>query len=142
MFALAYDAVALASALENADDQSKMLEEIARPSGYAGISGIFRLFPNGKNQHSLDVYEVRSEADVMINAAPKSFAADDYFVDLPKTDTFMAPMIFGKDNPQDAYFDIYGQIFNPENIYSRELSEDEEKELVNKEVAKMRIVIP
>ncbi len=142
LFALAYDAVALASALEQTDDKSKMLEEIARPSGYAGISGIFRLFPNGRNQHSLNVYEVQSESDVMVDAAPRSFANDDYFADLQRSETFMAPMIFGKENPQDAYFDIYGQIFNPENIYSRELSEEEEKELVNKEVAKMRIVIP
>jgi len=99
LFSFAYDAVALASALAKQDNMINLNDTITNPDGYIGINGIFRLFENGSNQHSLDIMEVRVNGDVVIDEAPKRFSDEDtdyfnreYYNNYIKSH----PQIFGK----------------------------------------------
>lgn len=92
----AYDAVALASALAN-KDRSYLREAIARPDGYYGISGAFRLFADGKNEHALDVVKVTSGGKQVVETAPQKFYS--YYADYDNQGTggyFEMPTVYGK----------------------------------------------
>ena len=98
--AFGYDAVALASSLAK-KGSSDLNDAITNPSGFSGINGAFRIFANGKNQHSLDVMQITSKGDAVIDAATHSFADS-----MANDDEYMSfsydemPTIFGKDVAQ------------------------------------------
>lgn len=87
--AFGYDAVALASSLSK-KNTGNLDAAITSADGFSGINGTFRIFANGKNQHSMDVMQITPKGDVVIDAAQRSFvlpAAEDAvamsFSDMP-----------------------------------------------------------
>jgi ABC-type branched-subunit amino acid transport system substrate-binding protein len=72
--ALAYDAVALASslAIENDFSTTKLLD----PSGFKGITGIFRFNNNNIAEHGLAILEVSEGTIKVIEDAPTFFTAN------------------------------------------------------------------
>ncbi|MFI3242205.1 MAG: penicillin-binding protein activator [Alphaproteobacteria bacterium] len=70
LYALAYDATALASTLSKAPN---LKDAILKKDGYAGLNGVFRFLENGQSEHVLDIYQVRKDGDTIINVAPKKF---------------------------------------------------------------------
>ncbi|MBP5353488.1 MAG: penicillin-binding protein activator [Alphaproteobacteria bacterium] len=68
----AYDAVALASALSHKDSRS-LEEHILRMDGYYGMSGAFRIFADGRNEHGLDVVRITPDGEQVVEAAPSKF---------------------------------------------------------------------
>lgn len=102
LYAFAYDAVALASALAKANPQN-IDAAITTEDGFFGISGMFRILPDGKNEHSLDIMEITKSGDIVAEMASKKFAAA-----LPEGSIESAaliydanpPLIFGKDQTE------------------------------------------
>ena len=102
LYAFAYDAVALASALAR-NNPADIDAAITTGDGFVGISGMFRILPDGKNEHSLDIIEVTRSGDVVVDPAAKKFSAA-----LPENSPESAaqaydavpPMIFGKDKSE------------------------------------------
>ena len=102
LYAFAYDAVALASALAKANPQN-IDAAITTEDGFFGISGMFRILPDGKNEHSLDIMEITKSGDIVAEMASKKFAAA-----LPEGSIESAalvydanpPLIFGKDQAE------------------------------------------
>lgn len=110
IFALAYDAVALSSALAKRNPYN-LDEAITSPDGFVGINGAFRFFANGKNQHSLDIMQITPSADVVVDSAPRKFVADPDTLDGIDAASLYdgnAPLILGKD-PQEAETEIFGR---------------------------------
>lgn len=68
----AYDAVALASALST-KDKAYLHENITRHDGYIGMSGSFRIFSDGQNEHGLDIVKVTSSGKKVVEYAPTKF---------------------------------------------------------------------
>lgn len=68
----AYDAVALASSLAT-KDRDYINENIVRPDGYVGMSGTFRIFADGQNEHALDVVKVTASGRKVVEEAPSQF---------------------------------------------------------------------
>ena len=110
LYSFAYDAVALASALSKYQDSDDLNYAITNPDGYIGINGTFRLFANGSNQHSLDIMEIRSGGDTVVDAAPRRFSGDDsHYYNREEFGSYQVshPQIFGK--PQsEAETQIFG----------------------------------
>jgi ABC-type branched-subunit amino acid transport system substrate-binding protein len=72
---LAYDGIAAIGALARASAGAAITREaLSQPAGFAGVSGVFRLLPNGTNQRGLAVAAIRDGAVVVIDPAPRSFA--------------------------------------------------------------------
>lgn len=73
--ALAYDGIAAIGALANrARDGAPLSKaDLTQSAGFAGVSGIFRLLPNGTNERGLAVATIRTNQVVVIDAAPRSF---------------------------------------------------------------------
>ena len=118
LFAFAYDAVALASALAKRNPTNLDMA-ITTPDGFAGINGIFRLFENGKNQHSLDIMQITPSGDIVIDAAPKKFSSvPESLEDIDVSILYDGnpPLIFGKD-----------EVEAQKNIFGRELEKAEEE---------------
>lgn len=110
IFALAYDAVALSSALAKRNPYN-LDEAITSPDGFVGINGAFRFFSNGKNQHSLDIIQITPSADVVVDSASRKFifgpeTLDD--VDAASLYDGNAPLVLGK-NQQEAETEIFGR---------------------------------
>lgn len=96
----AYDAVALASALSR-KDKDNLTAEITNLDGFYGMSGAFRIFDNGKNEHGLDVVKVTASGQQVIEPAERKFysANPSYaqsYANEPDYAEHM-PQIFGKD---------------------------------------------
>ena len=71
---LAYDAVTLALALAaNPPGQRFTPEKLTRPSGFAGVDGLFRLRPDGTSERGLAMLEVTKFGPHVIEAAPSAF---------------------------------------------------------------------
>lgn len=143
LYSLAYDAVALSNAMAN-QSGGDLTAVITNPDGYVGINGMFRLFENGYNQHSMDIMEVRKTGDAVIDEAPKRFSENDYgskLNDIYLTDEYRAPLIFGKDSSL-AQSLIYGQHLSYENQPSQYISGDAERDSIRKSLEKMNIVVP
>ncbi|MDZ4087215.1 MAG: penicillin-binding protein activator [Tabrizicola sp.] len=72
---LAYDGIAAIGALANrAKDGAPLSKgDLTQSAGFAGVSGIFRLLPNGTNERGLAVATIRTNQVVVIDAAPRSF---------------------------------------------------------------------
>ncbi len=73
--ALAYDGIAAIGALANrAKDGAPLSKsDLTQSAGFAGVSGIFRLLPNGTNERGLAVATIRANQVVVIDSAPRSF---------------------------------------------------------------------
>lgn len=143
LFSLAYDAVALANALA-LSNETDLTPVITNPDGYVGINGMFRLFANGFNQHSMDIVEVQKSGDVIIDEAAKKFSPSDEgskLQDINIDRFYKAPLIFGKDTAI-AQSLIYGHTLSEENQPSRYLSTEEERQNIRKSLEKMNLVIP
>lgn len=69
---LAYDAVQMASDLSRVN-QRNLPAAITRGEGFNGISGVFRVFANGTNEHGLDIVKVTSGGEQLVDAAPQEF---------------------------------------------------------------------
>lgn len=143
LYSFAYDGVALAAALST-QSRGDLTPAITDPGGYSGISGVFRLFPNGYNQHSLDIMQVTSAGDKVVDAAPKKFS-DLYYQpqssEIVIDGTFKAPLIFGKDNGT-AQRQIFGHELDAQNQPTAYLSPEEDARITRKSLAKLRIVLP
>jgi Periplasmic binding protein len=73
--ALAYDGIAAIGALANRAKGGAPLSkgDLTQSAGFAGVSGIFRLLPNGTNERGLAIATIRSNQVVVIDSAPRSF---------------------------------------------------------------------
>lgn len=143
LYSFAYDAVALANEISK-QDTDNINKVITNPDGYAGISGVFRLFEDGSNQHSLDILEIRPEGDAVINSAPRKFtnSGEEELLSAVNIDSsYRAPLIYGKDNAT-AQILIYGEVLPIENQGIRFRDPESERQAVNKELRQMGIVIP
>jgi len=95
---LGYDAVALASALAR-KDRANLPEEITSADGYSGMSGAFRIFADGKNEHCLDILRITSGGDQLLEAAPhKFYGLQPEYIDTANAgiSSFDLPKIYGK----------------------------------------------
>ncbi len=143
LYSFAYDGVALASALSRQDSGS-LTEAITEPDGYIGINGVFRLFADGRNEHSLDIVEVRSSGDIVVDAAPRRFetlSRDSGAEPLVIDSNYRAPLIFGKDRTT-AQTLIYGRPLSPENQPEAYNSFEREQEVTRDALAKLNIRVP
>ena len=140
LFSFAYDAVALANELSK-QDKDNLNKAITNPDGYAGINGPFRLFEDGTNQHSLDIVEVKSVGDVVIDAAPRGFEnvdSEKRLKDVEITADYKSPLIYGKDTSA-AQLQIYGQVLPQENQSSRFTDPELERKIIEEELRQMGI---
>ena len=102
---------------------------------------MFRLFENGRNQHSMDIVEVKKTGDVVIDEAPTRFDLTDvstFTEEMDITDTYRAPLIFGKDQTL-AQTLIYGHQLNMVN--QDDLYEAEERDSIRRSLQKMNIMV-
>lgn len=73
---LAYDGIAAIGALvAQGNRQALTGQALTQPSGFVGVNGIFRLLPNGTNQRGLAVAQIQNSEVVVVDPAPRSFAA-------------------------------------------------------------------
>ena len=71
---LAYDGIAAIGALAgSAGNDPISRDSLTQSAGFAGVSGIFRLLPNGTNERGLAVAAIREGQIVVIDPAPRSF---------------------------------------------------------------------
>ena len=72
---LAYDGIAAIGALASRAKGGAPLAkgDLTQSAGFAGVSGIFRLLPNGTNERGLAVATIRANQVVVVEAAPRSF---------------------------------------------------------------------
>jgi branched-chain amino acid transport system substrate-binding protein len=71
---LAYDAVALVSALTKTHGDQRFTEQVLiNSSGFTGIDGLFRFRADGTNQRGLAVMRVTPSGGQVISPAPKAF---------------------------------------------------------------------
>jgi ABC-type branched-subunit amino acid transport system substrate-binding protein len=72
---LAYDGIAAIGALVGAGKTDALTgAALTQKAGFQGVSGIFRLLPNGTNERGLAVASVQNKQVVVIDPAPKSFS--------------------------------------------------------------------
>jgi hypothetical protein len=72
---LAYDGIAAIGALaRNSNGAAISRSALTQSAGFAGVSGIFRLLPNGSNERGLAIAQIRNNSVVVIDPAPRSFA--------------------------------------------------------------------
>jgi ABC-type branched-subunit amino acid transport system substrate-binding protein len=73
---LSYDAVTLVAALARMQGPQSFSDAVlTNPAGFAGADGVFRFNPDGTNNRSLTVQEIRGGAAVAISGAPRTLAA-------------------------------------------------------------------
>ena len=71
---LAYDGVAAIGALVAQGNRNALTREaLTQPSGFQGVSGAFRLRPDGTNDRALAVAEIRGGQSAIIDPAPRGF---------------------------------------------------------------------
>jgi hypothetical protein len=71
---LAYDGIAAVGALVRSGRSDALSgASLTQSSGFAGVSGVFRLKSDGTNERALAVAEVRNRQVVVIDPAPRSF---------------------------------------------------------------------
>ncbi|MBK5927685.1 penicillin-binding protein activator [Rhodobaculum claviforme] len=72
---LAYDGIAAIGALVRSGRSDALSRAaLTQAQGFAGVAGVFRLLPDGTNERSLAVAEIRNQQVVVIAPAPRSFA--------------------------------------------------------------------
>ncbi len=73
---LGYDAASLAASLAGSPRGERYAAaNLTRPSGFAGIDGLFRLRADGSSERGLAVLEVQAQGARVIEAAPSTFGA-------------------------------------------------------------------
>ena len=104
---------------------------------------MFRLFEDGYNQHSLDIVEVGSDGEKVVDEAPKNFSGNlhghtqnNIVID----EFYQAPMIYGK-NPEAVQIAVYGQVLDYAN-QPKETSPQDEMEIIRKSLKELNVVIP
>ncbi|MDP2085478.1 MAG: penicillin-binding protein activator [Gemmobacter sp.] len=71
---LAYDGIAAVGALVRSGRSDALSHAaLTQTSGFAGVSGTFRLRPDGTNERALAIAEIRNRQVVVIDPAPRSF---------------------------------------------------------------------
>ncbi len=71
---LAYDGIAAVGALISTGRGDALSRaSLTQGSGFAGVNGVFRLLPNGRNQRGLAVATIRDNQVVILDRAPRSF---------------------------------------------------------------------
>jgi hypothetical protein len=71
---LAYDGIAAIGALVRSGGPNALsASALTQGSGFAGVSGVFRLRPDGTNERGLAVAQIRDSQVVVIDPAPRSF---------------------------------------------------------------------
>lgn len=71
---LAYDGIAAIGALARSSKGAPITRDaLTQSAGFAGVSGIFRLLPNGTNERGLAVATIRGGQVAVIDPAPRSF---------------------------------------------------------------------
>jgi Periplasmic binding protein len=71
---LAYDGIAAIGALARSSNGAPITREaLTQSAGFAGVSGIFRLLPNGTNERGLAIATIRGGQVVVIDGAPRGF---------------------------------------------------------------------
>lgn len=93
LYSFAYDSVLLASALTGKNPKD-LETAITEKDGYIGINGVFRIFPDGSNQHSLDIIEVTANGNRTIDTASKQFMP---LNTAQSVSVVQMPVIYGKD---------------------------------------------
>ena len=92
----AYDAVTMASILAHSD-KGNLQEQIVRSEGFSGMSGSFRILPNGLNEHGLDVVKVTAGGPQLLEAAMQQFYGSVNTYDyMPNSGYVTMPQIYGK----------------------------------------------
>ena len=93
----AYDAIALASALSQ-KNKDYLNAEITHLDGFFGMSGAFRIFADGKNEHGLDVVKITPNGPMIVEPAPQKFySANPSYANKNSFGTYIAnPQIYGK----------------------------------------------
>ena len=72
---LAYDGIAAIGALARQGRANALTaSSLTQGVGFVGVTGIFRLRPDGSNERGLAVAQIRNNQVVVIDAAPRSFA--------------------------------------------------------------------
>lgn len=73
---LSYDSIAAIGALvRNGQSDALGVNALTQPSGFAGVSGVFRLLPDGTNERGLAVAQIQENQVIVIDSAPRSFGA-------------------------------------------------------------------
>jgi len=73
--ALAYDGIAAVGALASrGGDAPFSAASITQGSGFAGVTGVFRLRADGSNERGLAIAEIRNQRVSVLSPAPRSFA--------------------------------------------------------------------
>ena len=67
---LGFDAVAVASLLQ---PETAAEDILLRPTGFAGFSGVFRLYPDGSNRRQFEVRIINNGKSTVVRPADKSF---------------------------------------------------------------------
>ncbi|WFE73607.1 penicillin-binding protein activator [Roseinatronobacter sp. S2] len=71
---LGYDGIAAVGALlRQGGADALSASRLTQGQGFVGVSGVFRLRPDGMNERGLAIGEVRDERTVIISPAPRSF---------------------------------------------------------------------
>lgn len=72
---LAYDGIAAIGALvKQGNPNALSAASLTQGSGFAGVTGVFRLLPDGTNERGLAVAQIQNAQVVVIDPAPRSFA--------------------------------------------------------------------
>ena len=71
---LAYDGIAAVGALARSGSRNVLTREaLTQPAGFQGVSGVFRLLPDGTNERGLAIATIRDQTVVVIDPAPRGF---------------------------------------------------------------------
>ncbi len=71
---LAYDGIAAVGALVRSGRPDALSRAgLTQAQGFAGVSGVFRLLPDGTNERGLAVAQIRDREVIVIDPAPRSF---------------------------------------------------------------------
>lgn len=71
---LAYDGIAAVGALlRQGGADALSASRLTQGQGFVGVSGVFRLRPDGMNERGLAIGEVRDQRTVIVSPAPRSF---------------------------------------------------------------------
>ena len=71
---LGYDAVTLvADLIASGNSRALTRKNLEKPSGFRGVTGIFRFMPDGETQRGLAVYQVQEGQVVVVDPAPQYF---------------------------------------------------------------------
>ncbi|MFU8898667.1 MAG: Eco57I restriction-modification methylase domain-containing protein, partial [Roseinatronobacter sp.] len=73
--ALAYDGIAAVGALASRGGEAPFsAASLTQVSGFAGVTGVFRLRADGSNERGLAIAEIRNQRVSVLSSAPRSFA--------------------------------------------------------------------